>query len=119
MPRVAGFTTPSSAIEMLVSPIVRIASGNSDETTGWGEATQLRAQLDVTTALGTTPTLDVVIEDSLDGTNWNAVGTFAQRLTAGREVINVTSPFANRLRVRWTVGGAGPSFTFGVIVFSR
>jgi hypothetical protein len=74
----------------------------------------MRAQLNVTAASGTTPTLDVVIEDSIDGTNWNVVGTFAQKVTTGREAINVTVPFANNLRVRWTIAGTTPSFTFAV-----
>lgn len=51
-------------------------------------------------------------EDTLDGTNWNPVAAFAQRVGVGREVVNVTAPFSDRLRVRWTVGGTAPSFTF-------
>lgn len=75
----------------------------------------LRAQLDVTAVSGVAPTLDVVIEDTLDGTNWNTVATFAQRTAAGREVLNATAPMvANNLRVRWVVGGTNPSFTFSV-----
>jgi hypothetical protein len=78
-------------------------------------ATKLRFQLNVTAASGTSPTLDVVVEDTLDGTNWNTVGTFAQRTAAGRQVIDITSPFSGRLRVRWTIGGTAPSFTFSVV----
>ena len=79
----------------------------------------LRCQLDVTAASGTTPTLDVVIEDTIDGSNWNTIGTFAQKTTTGREVINITIPFAGRVRVRWTIGGATPSFTFSTIIVAR
>jgi hypothetical protein len=78
-------------------------------------AAKLRFQLNVTAASGTSPTLDVVVEDTLDGTNWNTVGTFAQRTAAGRQVIDITSPFSGRLRVRWTIGGTSPSFTFSVV----
>jgi hypothetical protein len=82
---------------------------------GYGAALSLRAQLNVTAASGTTPTLDVVIEDSVDGgVTWNTVGTFTQKTAVAREVINVTVPFADSLRVRWTVGGTTPNFTFAV-----
>jgi hypothetical protein len=97
----------------------RTTSGDTGVFSAYGPASTLRAQLDVTAASGTSPTLNVVIEDTLDGTNWNVVATFAQRTAAGREVVNVTSPFANRLRARWTLGGTTPSFTFSVRVASQ
>lgn len=97
----------------------RAASGNSGLQRGYERASTLRAQLNVTAASGTSPTLDVVLEDTLDGTNWNVIGTFTQRVAAGRQVINVASPFTDRLRARWTVGGTTPSFTFSVDVYSE
>lgn len=101
--------------EQPVPTTARTVSGNSGPLNGYGIASTLRAQLNVTAASGTTPTLDVVIEDSVDGgATWNTVGTFAQKVAAGREVINVTTPFTGMLRVRWTIGGTGPSFTFAV-----
>lgn len=90
------------------------ATGNSGTLTEYGAANTIRAQLDVTAASGTTPTLNVLIEDTLDGTNWNTVGTFAQKTAAGREVINITTPFSDTLRVSWSIGGTTPSFTFSV-----
>lgn len=105
--------------QTVVTSAARTASGDSGEQTGYGSAEDLRVQLDVTAASGTSPTLDVVIEDTLDGTNWNVIGTFAQKAAAGREVINVTALFADRLRVRWTIGGTTPSFTFSVIWFAE
>ena len=75
----------------------------------------LRVQLNATVVTGTTPTLDVVIEDTVDGgTTWNTIGTFTQLTAAGRQVINVTSPFTDSVRARWTIGGTTPSFTFAV-----
>lgn len=109
----SGFT------ETVVASAARTTSSNTAALTGWGAAVRLRAQLNVTAASGTTPTLDVVIEDSLDGTNWNTVGTFVQKTTTGREVIIVTNMFAEQLRVRWTVAGTTPSFTFDVIIYSE
>lgn len=105
--------------ETLVASAARTASGNSGASTGWGAATTLRAQLNVTATSGTTPTLDVVLEDSLDGTNWNTIGTFTQATAVARQAINVTTPFAERVRARWTVGGTTPSFTFDLLVYSE
>lgn len=100
--------------ETVVASVPRTTSGNSGALPGYGPAASLRAQLNVTAASGTTPTLDVVIEDTLDETNWNVIGTFAQKTAAGREVINITIPFSETVRVRWTIGGTAPSFTFAV-----
>lgn len=106
-------------LETLVASAARTATGNSGALSGWGIASTIRAQLDVTAASGTTPTLDVLIEDTLDGTNWNTVGTFAQKVTTGREVINITAPFSEKIRISWTIAGTTPSFTFAVAVYSE
>lgn len=94
----------------------RTATGATGTLTGgYASADSLRAQLNVTAAAGTSPTLNVLIEDSVDGgATWNTIGTFAQRVGAGREVINITTPFSDTLRVSWTIGGTTPSFTFAV-----
>ena len=101
--------------DTLVASAARTTSGNSGVASGYGTTSTLRVQLDVTAVAGTTPTLNVLVEDTLDGTNFNTIGTFAQRTAVGREVINVTTPFADRIRISWTVGGATPSFTFSVV----
>lgn len=95
--------------------LARTASGDSGAVAGFGDKVTLRVQLSITAASGTAPTLDVVLEDTIDGTNWNVVGTFGQKTAAGREVVNITSPFSDRLRARWTVAGTTPSFTFSVL----
>lgn len=109
----------SGLVETLVASAARTASGDTGTLTGWGHATTIRAQLDVTAVSGTSPSLTVLIEDTLDGTSWNTVGTFAAKTATGREVINITTPFADRLRVWWTVTGTTPSFTFSVAVYSE
>lgn len=94
------------------------ATGNGT-TVALGETGGLamRAQLDTTAEndAATGETLDVIIQDSLDGTNWNTIGTFAQQTGIAREVINVQTPFGPYIRERHTIGGTGsPSFTFSV-----
>lgn len=101
--------------EQPVASAARTASGNSGALAGYGPASSLRAQLNVTAASGTTPSLTVLVEDSVDGgTTWNTVGTFAAKTAAGREVINITGLFGELLRVSWTITGTTPSFTFAV-----
>ncbi len=110
---------PGAPIDVLVASAARTASGDTGVLHGFGEVIAGRVQLNVTAAAGTGPTLDVVVEDTLDGTNWNVLVTFAQRGAAGREVLNLAGTFADRLRVRWTVGGTAPSFTFSVLSYTE
>ena len=87
----------------------------------------LLVQLNITARSGTTPTLVLVIEDSVDGgKNWSPVITFASQ----NSVIVVRSQTgirgdaypagfvwpinASKIRARWTIGGTSPSFTFDV-----
>lgn len=105
------------SLETLHPSAARTTTGNTAALTGYGYQRTLRVQLDVTVASGTTPTLDVLIQDTLDGTNWNTIGTFAQKTAVSREVINVVTPFSDRIRVQWTIGGTTPSFTFSVVAY--
>jgi hypothetical protein len=92
----------------------RTVSGNSGDLRASG-GNSVRAQLNVTAVSGTAPTLTVILEDTLDGgINYNTIGTFAQKTAAGREVISITAPFSETLRVSWTIAGTNPSFTFSV-----
>ncbi len=111
--------TRAYAEEEVLPSAARAASADSGVLSGYGDASTLRVQLNVSAfTVGAGNTLDVVVEDTLDGTNWNPIATFAQMTAAGRAVVNVTTPFADRLRVRWTVGGAANP-TFSVIVASQ
>lgn len=101
--------------ETPVASAARTATGNSGVLSGYGPASSLRAQLNVTAVSGTSPSLTVLIEDSVDGgVTFNTIGTFAAKTATGREVINVTGLFGEHLRVSWTITGTTPSFTFAV-----
>jgi hypothetical protein len=73
-----------------------------------------RVQLNIVGASGTSPALSVIVEDSVDGIYFNTISTFAQKTAASREVISLSQPFAEILRVSWTITGASANFTFGV-----
>jgi hypothetical protein len=106
-------------VTVFASSAARTTNGNSGDIEIDQGAGVLRAQLNVTAASGTSPNLVVLIEDTLDGANWNTVGTFAAKTAAGREVINVTTPFSNCLRASWTITGTTPSLTFEVLVLAK
>lgn len=98
----------------LVASAARTSSSTSGAILGFADADTARVQLNVTAASGVSPTLDVVVEGTVDGSLWYALGTFAQKTTTGTEVILVQNIVGNQVRVRWTVGGAAASFTFTV-----
>lgn len=106
----------SSITQQILASAARTANGTTGALTGFGGVRSIRAQLNCTAAAGTSPTLNVIIEDSVDGgNNWNTVGTFTQLVAAGRQVLNVPAPFGDQVRISWTIGGsAGQSFTFAV-----
>lgn len=110
---------PPGIVDTLLPSVARTASGSSSALTGWGAAKTLRIQVNVTAASGSSPTLDVVLEDTLNGTDWNAIAVFSQLTGTGRVVANVTAPFTDRIRVSWGIGGTTPSFTFDVLCYSE
>lgn len=99
----------------LAGSAARTANGAGSAIAGLGDTSSLRAQLDVTAVSGTAPSMTVVIQDTLDGVNWNTIGTFAGVTAIGREVINITTPYAGQIRASWTITGTTPSFTFSVM----
>ena len=89
----------------------RTASGNGSKLE-LGDKRVARLKLDVTSAAGTSPTLDVDIECSHDGVNWYTSGSFAQATAVSNErQLFMLDRF---VRAKWTLGGTSPDFTFSV-----
>lgn len=83
---------------------------------------KLYATLHVFAASGTSPTLDVEIEsdDNSGFTTPTSRLTFAQKVAAGAEIKAVAGPFTDDYyRVKYTIGGTTPSFTFAVVIGRR
>ena len=78
-----------------------------------GDCAQARLDLKVTSASGTTPTLDVKVQTSPDGTTWTDVGTFTQ-VTAVSTQHKVFSGLDRFVRGVATIGGTTPLFTFSL-----
>ena len=108
---------PASTVTLLASA-ARTATASAAAVPGFAAAGKLVLQLDVTLASGVTPTLDVVVQDTVDGTNYNTIATFTQATGVTREVIRLTTAFTDSLRVSYTIGGVTPSFTFAVITWA-
>lgn len=100
-------------------------------TTTNGPAVDVRGQkgiaaviLDSAAGTGTTPTMDVKIQDSADGaTGWADVpgATFAQvTATASQQKIGLDlDACRGYIRAVATIGGTTPSFTFSVTALGR
>jgi len=69
------------------------------------------AALSVTAVTGTTPTADVIIEHSADGTVWFPHTTFTQATTTTTE-FKAMANFMQFVRAKATIGGTTPEFTF-------
>jgi len=112
------FATPG-ATDTIVTPATRTTSADTGPITGWGAIQTIRTQLAVTAVAGTTPSLAVVVEDSLDGVTWWQLAAFAPVTAVGAQILNVGKPFTDRLRWRWTITGTAASFAFSVMTYTQ
>jgi hypothetical protein len=92
----------------------RTTSGN--QPVGEDRGDNVCLQVNITAVSGTTPTLDISVEWSMEGTIWTPAAVadnFAQFTTVTGLVKTFTTkgPF---YRVVYTIGGTTPSFTFAV-----
>ena len=103
---------PNLTSELLASG-VRTVSGEG-ASLDLGNTRELIVTLDVSAASGTSPTLDVKLQHSPDGSIWSDLGTaFAQKTGVAREV-KVFTQYHRYVKVVYTIAGTTPSFTFSV-----
>ena len=93
------------------------SSDFQDYKSGWFE-------IRVSNVSGTNPTLDIVLQQSNDGTNWTTCYTSAQITTISTVHVFIPNAtqfgFGRYLRAAYTIGGtATPTFTFGVSAMAR
>jgi hypothetical protein len=91
----------------------KTTSGNSgNPATDFGQC--VASLINVTAVSGTTPTLDLVLQESFDNAvTWQDIYHMPRITATG----TYTSPFmtiGGRRRWVWTIGGTTPSFTFGI-----
>ena len=98
--------------DMALASAARTASGTG-AAFGTEDVVNIEATLDVTAVSGTGPTLDLRLETTVDGTNWDTVAAFPQRTAAGQRG-KAFAGLGRQCRWAWTIAGTGPSFTFAV-----
>jgi len=80
-----------------------------------GEFATARIFSEVQAVSGTSPTLDIVLEDSPDRTAAFQVATLATITTIGNFPITLSEgSFGRYLRAKWTIGGTSPVFKFRI-----
>ncbi|WP_322769665.1 hypothetical protein [Frankia sp. Cr1] len=100
--------------ETLLASAAR-GAGSTLDIPGRGVLRAVRAQLDVTAVSGTSPTLDLLLEETFDGASWDTVLSWTQATAATREIKTGSGLLVPRVRLRWTIGGtASPTVTFSV-----
>ena len=74
--------------------------------------------LDSAAGGGSSPTLDITIEDSADNSSFSALSgaAFTQVTgTASAQTLDINKDEAKRyVRIKYTIGGSSPTFTFSV-----
>ncbi len=107
------------AIELITNQTGVTAAGNSQSSPlVLYRVTNVVFHLIVTSAGGTTPSLTVTIQDSIDGVNWADVKAFTAMTATGITRLgwsDVGYGIAKNIAVRWTVSGTSPSFNFQVL----
>lgn len=108
------------ALDNLLVSAARTTSGNSAQIFSFGPITGLVIQVKVSFVNGTSPTLVVSLQDTVDdGATWNDVpgaitGTINSVSTTVIRLNTVNTPVSERMRISYTIGGTTPSFTFKV-----
>jgi len=77
-----------------------------------GDKAVARLRLNVTAASGTSPTLNVTVQTSHDGTTWRSAGTFTQATAVSEQ--RATFSIDRYVRATWAIAGTTPSFTFSI-----
>jgi hypothetical protein len=104
--------TPNTTIVAAGTAITATANGSPINTGNYGGFV---AVLNVETVSGSSPSLTVKFQDSVDGTMWNDVpsAAFTAATAAGSQRL-VVSNVAAKLRIVETVSGSSPSIVHSV-----
>ncbi len=103
--------------DVALASAARTASGASGPVANVGAAADVLLMVHCTAASGTTPTLDVSLEESANNADWTAVANSgATQLTAAGNRVASARVTKNYVRVAYAIGGTTPSFTFSATV---
>lgn len=120
----AGVTSGSRL--MVDAALSSIASQNTTDVTGTFTATgnsgaidsngfsKISAILNVTAVSGTTPTLFVDLQESVDTTTWTSIASFTRLSATGTFEVDNVMIGKQYYRYVYTIAGTTPSFTFTI-----
>lgn len=118
-----GLASADYVQDQFIAKAARAAGAvNSGDWFGFGPADKLAVQVEVDAVAGTAPTLNVLVEHSSDGVEWEQLDVFPAMNppVVGRTTRNIATQFYSHLRVTGTVaGGAGANVNYGVLVTSE
>lgn len=104
---------PQSSARVSLASAARTETGAGTEF-DTEDVEELEAELNITAASGTTPTLDAYLETKTDTGDWYTVGSFPQQTDTAENVGRVFDGLGDQCRWAWTIGGTTPSFTFSI-----
>jgi hypothetical protein len=110
-----------SLVELLPAA-ARTASANGTGVDVSGYVGNIKVLLNIGTVTGTTPTLDVKIQDSADNSSWADVSgyTIAQKTAAGSDSLSVDKRAVRKyIRAVATIGGTTPSFPCAILAVAQ
>ena len=107
-----------SNLPLFTGTVTANGQGNTFDLGDLGQLS-IVSYLDITAASGTTPTLNVIVQDSPDGTIWDTLLTHTQQTGAAINTQRTNGAIGRYIRVSYTVGGTTPSFTFTVSALMR
>lgn len=102
----------------IVASAARTTSSNSDALDADGE--YLNLLVDVTAASGISPTLDLTVQWSNNGTDFGGADTADTlvQITAAKKTVKQFAVKAVHYRLVWTIAGTTPSFTFSASAYT-
>lgn len=118
---VADIVTFSMAMGSASASQIGVSLGDLTALTATGNGTSVDnsastssgfvAQIHVTAASGTTPTMTAILQHSTNNSTWTTLGSFTAVTGATSERISGTGTVNRYVRISYTIGGTTPSFT--------
>lgn len=102
--------------DILLSSAARTAAGDSGAWDGFADVANMSLLLDVTASAGTSPTVQVVVEHTYDGTTWYQLGSFngATNITAiGKYILDIGQNMPTAAPAAVTAAASGQNHTKG------
>lgn len=110
--------TPAAVIANTDKASAAVTTTSNSGTIAYDHGAAISALINVTAVSGTTPTLDVQLQESFDnGTTWQDV-YHLPRITAVSTVAMPLLNIAGRRRWNYVVSGTTPSFTFSIVTMN-